>query len=80
MHFFLSFAMACRMARDFSISSISVFSFEEGVGNRAGAQAVALMSITQFNLGKTFQIQLAYPGIYSSSSSWDSNLNNGPKL
>jgi hypothetical protein len=29
-----------------------------GVGNRAGTQAVALMAITQFNLGKTFQIQL----------------------
>jgi len=30
-----------------------------GVGNRAGAQAVALMAMMQFNLGKTFQIQLA---------------------
>ena len=33
--------------------------FVVGVGNRAGTQAVALMAITQFNLGKTFQIQLA---------------------
>jgi hypothetical protein len=30
-----------------------------GVGNRAGAEAVALMAMIQFNLGKTFQIQLA---------------------
>ncbi len=30
-----------------------------GVGNRAGTQAVALMAMIQFNLGKTFQIQLA---------------------
>gem|GEM_PF-3894081 len=30
-----------------------------GVGHRAGAQAVALMAITQFNWGKTFQIQFA---------------------
>ena len=29
-----------------------------GVSNRAGTQAVAKMAITQFNLGKTFQIQL----------------------
>ena len=33
--------------------------FIVGVGNRAGTQAVALMAITQFNLGKNFQIQLA---------------------
>ena len=30
-----------------------------GVGNRAGTQAVATMAMIQFNLGKTFQIQLA---------------------
>jgi len=29
------------------------------IGNRAGAQAVAMMAKIQFNLGKTFQIQLA---------------------
>ena len=33
--------------------------FVVGVGKRAGTQAVALMAITQFNLGETFQIQLA---------------------
>jgi hypothetical protein len=30
-----------------------------GVDNRAGPQAVATVAIIQFNLGKTFQIQLA---------------------
>jgi hypothetical protein len=30
-----------------------------GKGNRPGAQAIAMMAITPFNLGKTFQIQLA---------------------
>jgi hypothetical protein len=33
--------------------------FVVGVGNRAGTQAVTMMGITQFNLGKTFQIQFA---------------------
>ena len=33
--------------------------FVIGVGNRVGTQAIAMMAIIQFNLGKTFQIQLA---------------------
>jgi hypothetical protein len=37
----------------------SELGFVVGIGNRAGAQAVALMAIIQFNLANIFQIQLA---------------------